>query len=66
MYCLFLHSQHHHGKHTSVLSQNAVIQIQAGRIVSPDNNIETLGRNHPEIFSLNYQSCNNKITAEEL
>lgn len=51
---MFLHFQHHHDKRTSVLNQNAVIQIQVERIVLLDNNIETLDRNHPEIFLLSY------------
>lgn len=50
---MFLHFLHHHDKHTFVLSQNVAVQIQAEQTVLPDNNIETLDRNHPEIFLLN-------------
>lgn len=49
---MFLHFLHRRDKRTFGLSQNAAIQIQAERTASPDSNIETLDRNHPEIFLL--------------
>lgn len=49
---MFLHFLHHHDKHTFVLNQNVAIQTQAEQTVSPDSNIETLDRNHPEICLL--------------
>lgn len=54
IYYIFLHSQRHHDKRTFVLSQNAVIQIREGQTALPDNNIEMLDHNHPEIFLLYY------------
>lgn len=47
---MFLHFLRHRDKHTFVLDQNAAIQIQVEQTVLPDSNIETLDRNHPEIF----------------
>lgn len=56
---MFLHFLHHHDKRTFVLDQNVVIQIQVEQIALLDNNIETLDRNHSEIFLFSY--CTTKI-----
>lgn len=52
MHIVHLHSRRHRDKHTSVLSQNVVVQIQAVQTVLLDSNIEMLDHNHPEIFHL--------------
>lgn len=52
---MFIHFLHHHDRRTFGLSQNAVVQIQAEQIVSPDNNIGMPDRNHPEIILLSQE-----------